>query len=278
MSKGTSMAEFADVVLPFSFRYGKILLLRLHLDDSGTDGRSPVLAVGGLLGTHEQWLSFERDWIALLAAPLPGKPPLKAFSAGDCRWRRPDTEFEDYSIAESDAVTHDFREVIARSKLVAMASAIDKDAWEAAVPLSMRAYLGSPEQRCLIHCVNLAINYARNNDERHIAVVYDQGRPDVEFNDVAKAFKKEMDKRPEVCSVTFSFLPVKECVGLQGADMVATESSWFAQEWLRDGEAAAVRPHFQRFIELVKGAGYLMGRAEIQKEIAQRNPDGSIRR
>lgn len=77
-------------------------MLRAYFDDSGTHADSEVVAIGGLIGTVDQWNEFDRKWKALLAAPLPSKPPLRMFHLSHCN--AANGEFRGYSDAECDAV------------------------------------------------------------------------------------------------------------------------------------------------------------------------------
>jgi hypothetical protein len=90
------------------------MMLRAYFDDAGTHQNSNVVVIGGLIGTEAQWERFERAWAAKLADPLPdaGKPPLRMFHLSGCAGRWPGSEFADYSDAEQDAVSHDFRQII----------------------------------------------------------------------------------------------------------------------------------------------------------------------
>jgi hypothetical protein len=74
------------------------VVLGAFFDDSGTHASAPVIVMGGLLGTEQQWDVFADAWNALLAHPLPGKPPLSRFHLSPCRAGA--DEFRDYSLAE----------------------------------------------------------------------------------------------------------------------------------------------------------------------------------
>lgn len=41
-------------------------MLTAYLDESGTDGRSPIVAVGGYVSTEELWASFQNEWQSFL--------------------------------------------------------------------------------------------------------------------------------------------------------------------------------------------------------------------
>ena len=81
-------------------------MLGAFFDDSGTHDGSPVMAMGGLLGTDRQWDFFAPKWEEVLKAPVPGRPPLSQFHLFPCRRKR--GEFIDYNQAERDLVTKRF--------------------------------------------------------------------------------------------------------------------------------------------------------------------------
>lgn len=245
-----------------------------YFDDSGTHKDSLIVSVGGLIGTLAQWSVFNETWEMLLKSPLPEKQSLPSFGLSDCRGRR--RHFQDYSDAEVDAITHDFRELIKNSGVKAVASSIDKKAWGDLVVGQIRRTMGEAEPFCLVNCVNCALSYATSQGETDVAVFYDQGRESHELHRIRKLFIGQTRTTARIASFEFPF--VADCYPLQGADMTATESYWFALEHLSGKEHAVPRPHFQNFVEHVQGAGFIMGRQEIEQELSRRNPDGTLKR
>ena len=81
-----------------------------YFDDSRTHNDPKIIVWAGFVGAEDQWAGLTTVWIAKLAAPLPGKPPLRSFHMSKCEAR--DGEFADYNVAEKDAVIHDFRQLI----------------------------------------------------------------------------------------------------------------------------------------------------------------------
>src|SRR5437868_5022689 len=43
-----------------------MVMLTAYFDESGTDGRSPIVAVGGHLSTVERWEAFQLEWKGFL--------------------------------------------------------------------------------------------------------------------------------------------------------------------------------------------------------------------
>jgi len=74
-------------------------MLQAYFDDSGTHATASVVVVGGLLGLRNDWIKLCDEWKAKLAAPLGGKPPLKAFHLSHCVGHY--GEFYDYTSTES---------------------------------------------------------------------------------------------------------------------------------------------------------------------------------
>lgn len=58
--------------------------------------------------------------------------------------------------------------------------------------------------------------------------------------------------------------------------MIATESYWFAKDWLKDA-AAEPRGHFRDYVDSAVGHGVLMTRQVIIEELSRRNADGTVK-
>lgn len=246
--------------------------LKGYFDDSGTHDQSDVVVVGGLIGTVAQWERFEKAWAAKLAEPLPGKPPIKMFHLSHCA--ATDGEFKTYSRAESDAVIHDFRQIIIDAKLTSTASAVDRKAWDDLVVGPYRQVLGEAVDICAENCVAETIRIANPHPEGDkIAFVFDRGIWTQRLKDITDEYTFPMG-RPRIVSV--NFLAVADVLGLQGADIVATESYWHALLVLRDGYGAPPRAHLRHFLENMLSEALILDREAIANEIGRRGPDGRV--
>ena len=149
-------------------------MLRAYFDDSGTHADSRVVVTGGLIGTDEQWDRFNEEWAALLKQPVLGTTSLSMFHLSACNARV--KEFSGYSDAEQDAVTHDFREIIIRAKLISIAAAIDRKAWDELVIGSYHNELGDPLFHCVEYCIEETIRIAGPHPAGdNISIVMDRG-------------------------------------------------------------------------------------------------------
>lgn len=249
-------------------------MLQAYLDDSGTHDGSPVVVVGGLIGLEKDWRNLEEQWLTKLAAPLPNKRPLKSFHLGPCVQRR--GEFEDYSFAESEALRHDFRQIILGSNLYQLSLAIPKTDWDELIVPPYRNFLGTAEEACFFQFIEKSIELVRKfkTQKLQIAYVYDLGRESEHLARVARLFK-ESASRSEFHS--FEWGKVGDMPRLQAADMIATESYWAVQNWIADGSVANADVHFQRLHNGMAGEGLILDREAIEAEISRRGPDGKLR-
>jgi hypothetical protein len=142
-------------------------VLAAFFDDSGTHASSPVVAMGGLLGTEEEWGFFGAAWDELLKCPLPGKSRLGQFHLSPCR--ATEGEFRLYTLAERDLVTNLFRQVILDTGLVTLAAAVNRVAWDELVTEGIAEQLGPPEQLCFFKCIELVVNTIRLRKPGHKA-------------------------------------------------------------------------------------------------------------
>jgi hypothetical protein len=222
---------------------GLVIMLRAYFEDSGTHRTSDAVLLGGLIGTCEQWNQFESEWAAKLAAPLPGKPALPRFHLAACN--ACDEEFLGYSRAESDAVIHDFRQIILDAGLIGIASAVDRRAWDELIVGPARQRFGDPMsacvERCLTECFRIAGPHPQGD---RISVVFDLSIKSPRVQEIAERFTLPLG-RPRL--TLFLFGLARGLLPLQGADIVATESYWHAIEWLKLGDAALPRAHMRHY-------------------------------
>ena len=47
-------------------RDGHVMLLRVYIDESGTDKGAPVLTVAGYVAKPSQWQTFSKEWTRVL--------------------------------------------------------------------------------------------------------------------------------------------------------------------------------------------------------------------
>lgn len=278
-----SIRELAALALPTGAEEGLFAMavsitkrpffsLKGFFDDSGTHADSDVVVVGGLIGTVAQWVRFETAWATKLAEPLPGKQPLQMFHLSHCA--AGDGEFKSYTDPERDAVTHDFRKIIIDAKLTSIASAIDRKAWDELVIGPYRQVLGEAVDICAENCISETIRIAEPNpDDDRVALVFDRGIWTQRLKDITDEHSRPL-MRPRIVSV--NFLTVADTLGLQGADIVATESYWHALRVLRDGYGAPPRAHLRHYLENMLSEGLILDREAIANEIARRGPDGRV--
>lgn len=270
---GLSIREIASILLPVEHRNGRILMLYAFLDDSGTHNHSPVVVVGGLIGTEAHWSTLDAAWREKLRCPLIGKPRLASFSLFDCH--NAVNEFQSYSRPESDLLTAEFRAIIKAAGVIGYGSGMDKTAFDELVTAGHRQFMGPAETFCVTRCVRNMLSHTAEyfGGSQKVAVIYDQGRRDTMGNRLQNFdWSRGITDSPEVTS--FAYAKVQDHPGLQAADMIATEYFW----WLKSAKAdrsAQPRPHFQDYIRDAIGTGDFWNREQIERELSFRNPDGS---
>ena len=243
-------------------------------DDSGTHADSSVVALGGLLGTDQQWEVFAQKWRALLDRPLERKEKLPDFHLTHCRQRF--GAFETWSLPERDRITYLFREIIFGVGLVTIAAAVNKKAWDTLVVGEVAEKLGSsPIELCFVKCIDFVVEMVRGNkpDEK-VFILLDQGTKRA-LQQWATAYRNQPERYPEIEGIGFG--PVKKEVGLQGADMIAYETYQYAIEWFQDRDNAKGNSHFQPFRHHALSMGLVFDTdqiAEMVKRVKNGPPPG----
>jgi hypothetical protein len=240
-------------------------MLSARFDDSGTHTTSDLLVIGGLMGNDAAWSAFDVAWRAVLDNPPFDLAPLKKWSTGDCRGNR--GEFVGWSDAARDHVTYLFRQIILNSGLDGFAAAIDLKAWNELIVGPLRDLLGDGEKVILVRCIDHALAWAQHTDPSdRIAIIYDKGRQNAALDHVMDLYRNREGSYPQLSALGYA--KVADVPGLQGADMIATESYWFGLEWLNRGSDAKPRAHFEDYMKHNVGAGVILDR-EIMEGLAQ---------
>jgi hypothetical protein len=241
-------------------------MLGAFFDDSGTHSDSPVVVMGGLLGTERQWDEFADRWQALLKEPLPGKPSLSQFHLYPCR--RGQGEFIDYKLAERDLLTSLFRRIIIDTGFVTLASAVDKAAWDELVVGEIAEQLGDPLGYCFFKCVDLVANTIRlrRTPGEPVHMFLDKGCYHL-VEDMAALFRMQKEQYPEIAGIAPA--PVRAVIALQGADMIAYETFLYNIEYMKRGEDAIPNGHFQEYMQRELSAGLFLNREGVEEMVGR---------
>lgn len=252
--------ELAAVVFPYRDRPEIYAMLHCYFDDSGTHQQSRLAVWGGLAGATGHFLKLDQQWRALLAEPLPGKPPLEKFGLADCRWG--EGSFRHYRPAERDRVRYLFRQAILDSGMHPFAFAVDVESWDKIVTGDMRdAYACGADGVAFSRCADLAIKLTkRMPDKSQMACVFDRGQRKPELLSLLDDAEQRAIEQQQ--SVTFTFAPVADVTGLQAADTIATEHYWYGLNVL-DGKEEERSPHLMSLITRRKTRAYILQKPEI---------------
>ncbi|MGH7013176.1 MAG: DUF3800 domain-containing protein [Stellaceae bacterium] len=243
-----------------------VLVLGAFFDDSGTHTTSPFVVMGGVLGTAEQWDHFERAWTALLANPLPGKPPLRQFHLSPCRAHR--GEFELYTRFESDHLEQLFRRIIIDIGFMTFANAVDKVAWDELVTGEIAAQLGDPLEFCLVKCIDQVIGAIRIRKPNETVDFWFDDGTSKKLGAWRAVYDLAKEKYPEISGIHFA--PVEKVVALQAADTVAFATYQYNQVWAKTGSSAGAEPQFKDFLDQpTLSSGFVFRRDQIAEMVSR---------
>lgn len=231
-----------------------------YIDDSGTHDGAPVVVFGGLIGEQEQWERFEPRWKAKLANPLPGKSPLKRFHMHHCQRQRGD--FIDYSDAESDALIHDFRQIILDCGVHGVSAAISKADYDELITGSLLEAHGSADDMAFASAIS-ALDIEGRREGGVSLVCDDTGTSTERYGrvyDRYQAMHKKYGTRP---LEGLAFRSMEKVIPLQGADMIAWETYFYACEVLKTQDVPALRPHLQRYVDTGRFGAVFLSRDHI---------------
>lgn len=263
-----SIAELARGALPFGREGETIAVLSAFFDDSGTHGPSEMVVWGGVIGTSAHLNQLDFLWGEMLAEPLPGRPRLRLFSAGDCRWANSNSEFRDYKAAERDFLRMRVRKIIQDSGVRSIAYAIPIKLFNSIIRGRVRRDYASPSGVAFASCADFAMQACERVKvgcaSIPLACYFDKGQHDQDpqlAELIADAEKRAADRG---IPISYGFVPVLGTYGMQAADTIATEHYWYSCELLADPNAP-MQPHMESLVELTKPLGWTMGEEELLK-------------
>lgn len=197
--------------------------------------------------------------------PLEGKEPLSQFHLSHCQSRS--GEFYAYKSLESDYLIHLFNSIILEIGLVTIACAVNKTAWNELVVGPVATELGGPEGLCFVKCLESVMRTIRlRKPDEKVSLFFDQGITN-RIVDLARLYFSQKAAYPELAGIGFA--KVAELLPLQGADMIASWSYQYAQEWLKDRDSANAKTHFRKYLKRELSFGTVLDREHIE-EMVQR--------
>jgi hypothetical protein len=262
----SAFREIAWLSFPGPDHWGLLLMLAAYFDDSGTHDNSRVVVWGGFMGTIDQWSRFDGAWRSKLKRPLDGKPPLRKFSLAECD--NGYNEFASYSRAERDLLQNEMRRIIVENRLIGVAFAVDCPAWERIASDEAKAHFGGDaEALCFSSCFNAAIERAERlfPDESMLSLHFDQGRRSPKLEAIIDRVLGHYKGLPTLETIAFN--RVETVTPLQAADVIATESYWCAESYLR-GDSAP-RPHLKHFLGRVSAEGFVLDEPHIRQTLKE---------
>ncbi len=252
-------------LLSIGAKQRSIVVLGAFFDDSGTHDDAPFVAIGGLLGTENQWEYFNKRWLSQLEEPAPGKSRVKQFHLNDCKY--PCGDFKNYTLNEREYAIGRFRDIILDVGLITIAAAVDLAVWRELVTGQVAEELGNPIGLCFYKCVEATFNAIRwRRPGEQIVFMFDQGTQD-KLDMWTRLFSLQKDKFPELNAM--GFLEVEKNPPLQGADYIAYNTYQFAQSSFALGSSAVPDPIFSCFMKRELSCGLIFGREQIS-EIVER--------
>jgi hypothetical protein len=240
-------------------------MLMACFDDSGSHDQSDVIVFGGLIGNDAIWTRFETEWKAKLAVPLPGKPRLQRFHMAKCMAQ--EGEFSEYSEAEADAATHDFRQIIIASGAWGYAVGVSRRDWRQLIVPPASLIFGDDEAYCFRDCVAKMLLFVDSfsPNDRELSLVFDNRPHRTPLNERIYRQYQALPQPHNARLLGVSFLDSVNFIPLQAADMFAWEFYTHARRLLTGPSDVEPRPHAKQFFDTGRFFMGLVDRATCEK-------------
>jgi hypothetical protein len=136
----------------------------------------------------------------------------------------------------------------------------------------LRAELGGALSPCFENCISETIRIAGPHpDGDKIEIVFDKGIESPRLHRIADNFTRVLGTHAWVRVVRFA--KVQETLGLQSADVMATEAYWHGEQWIRQGDSAKSRAHLRHMLANLRCESVILGRQEIEDVLRRLGSD-----
>jgi len=211
-----------------------------YIDESGTQGGSPVLCLAGYVFHHDEAVVFTKEWSALLR-----KYDLSNFHMVDCA--HGNGEFKKLSKPTRVAALTEAIQLIKQRSAFGFATTVNEaDYAEIFAPLSDDRW--SAYYFCLNNCLSLIANWARRTRfDENVSYFFEAGHPDQGAADQRMhAIFADEKLRKRFFYGCHSFDDKRRFVPLQAADILAWQ--WFSHTKRKLAGAARDRLDFVALI------------------------------
>ena len=232
-----SVERMATIFHPFGYREGLTIVLSAYVDASDENPDIPVAAVAGVLGTTGRWIDFEAKWIAFL-----DEHGLARFHATEY-WARTG-QFEFWEDARFPLARKQIRDIIAPSRLMAVAFAVSTKAFNEWRSAQRQFYPADPYYFCLDRVLRqliIGVHEIPKDEGITIYVDRDKGRERL-AKEVAEWHEDRLRRLPRIGAInpqreigvmygrsSFDYKP------LQLADIISNGAYRTCAKMLKDG-------------------------------------------
>jgi hypothetical protein len=237
MSSAQHVWELSRAIL--NEKDGAVVLLKAFMDESGTHDQSPVLTVGGYIGTAKEWRSFTKEWNRQLR-------PVKVYHSTDCQNLR--GEFEGWSPTQRDAFVIRMLKVIRDANIGGViVGIVMRDYEEAISKYPDLQMLGRPYTTCFHWAIETVIqDLWRHNMHNRLAFIHEINDYQHEAVDAFNAIRGHYNPGNRMMSLAFG--EKAEFVPLQAADIVVYECNKRLRDFKKPNRRAldAINPDEKR--------------------------------
>lgn len=183
-------------------------MIEAYLDESGLDGKWPVVCVGGYAADHDAWTAFQESWQVVLA-----KANIDCFHATSHPnlWGPMLEHIDDFGM---------------RGVLVTVSA----DHYKRKMSHGARSTFGNAYATCAFSCALKIAERAKADGHGPVAVVIEDGQPNVQY--VARTLEMMIgDDEYNIASVTVA--KKRDFMPLQAADLLAHCAGTHQVDWLK---------------------------------------------
>jgi hypothetical protein len=237
-----ALRDLSYLLHPAHYRKRWLAMIKVYIDDTGTDAGRPIIGMAGFLSSLKRWGKFETEWDRILNPSDEIKPSDKkrVFHATDCLGKDGHGDFEEWLKADRNALVDRLIPIAKKRTIFGFGCAFGVRDYEEIVPKWIKKKWEHPYYLCFFHIAQvLAIHrekFSFRNEKIGVVVAH---KP--KYIGLITSLYDQVQRNEAAASILGKMTPYgkpEEDIPIQAADLICyLIRTFWEKEYVSAGSA-----------------------------------------